>query len=315
MTEREYRTGFLNAAFGAVDYDDAAARRIARRENVLAFQAPLYHYTSLAGFKGIVETDGFWASDNRFLNDAEEVLHGARLAGRVLEHRIARAASPEMSAILEQVRNRILEKPQVGQFVACFSTSRDSLEQWRGYTGAGGVCLKLSGPKEGQRPFVFAPDQMPHQVLYRTRPKAVLLLSKVQRFEQEYALDKLAMQEYWPDDHDENYVERLHMAIAMSLVVFKDHAFEQEAEVRIVLGYRDIANYGGVEFRPSSFGLIPFLNTGRRAGIEGPLPIGEIIVGPSAHQELVFESVKTFMSIKGYPDVPVEVSKVPYRHS
>ena len=36
----------------------------------------LYHYTSPAGLKGILETSSLWAADADFLNDAQELQFG-----------------------------------------------------------------------------------------------------------------------------------------------------------------------------------------------------------------------------------------------
>ena len=69
----KFRFGYINALGGGAgigdEHDDSYFRRTARRENVLSGAGNVYHYTSLAGFQGIISEFGFWASDNRFMND------------------------------------------------------------------------------------------------------------------------------------------------------------------------------------------------------------------------------------------------------
>jgi hypothetical protein len=311
---RPYRLGFHHAFW--VQAPDAERLRAARRENVLSSTGDVYHYTSLPGLQGIISTSGFWASDNRFMNDAEEMRHGARLTAKVLEYCTKRARLAEFSAILDLVRAEIVS-PSRATLVACFSTARDSLEQWRAYGQSGGVCLKLGPNKENELPFFFGPDQLPIQVVYDWRRKVVLLLSIIRRFEKEYIIDKCTMGQHWPENHDKEYASHLSLILSSRIVAFKDESFRQESEIRIVIPYGvDTLNdkfEGGLRFRVSALGLIPYVCTGDRKGIVGRLPIRELVVGPSARQELIAESVNSFMEHNGYPGVPITLSKVPYR--
>jgi hypothetical protein len=44
----------------------------------------LWHYTSFAGFQGIITSKQIWATEYRFLNDLEEFRHAKKLALRTL---------------------------------------------------------------------------------------------------------------------------------------------------------------------------------------------------------------------------------------
>lgn len=313
---RPFRAGFLAAEWGtALDESLSYATRLqAKRENILALAGEVYHYTSVAGFQGIVDTCGFWASDNRFMNDSEELENGSRLAAEVLDKCAQSACSSKFAKVLKEVRKRIAAKRKVGYLVACFSLMRDSLDQWRGYGGAGGVCINVGGSSPDQRPFSFGPDQLLFRAVYQWRPKVVLCLSIIRRYRQEYDRDRQAMPEFWPDDHDEEYIESLRKKLSAQIVVFKNEAFVHESEVRFVIPYSYEEHYeGGLRFRNSPLGLVPYVNTGHRKGITGLLPIKEVIVGPSARQDLVGESVRTFLDHRGYSHVPVTLSTVPYR--
>jgi hypothetical protein len=314
-----YRTGFLKAQFtrftNPTEAEQREMRLRGRRENVLDGGRPLYHYTTLAGFQGIVEARGLWASDSRFLNDAQEMRHGAELTASVLEYLSRKSRHPAFSQIVERVRTDILKPRAAGPLIACFSTVRDSLEQWRGYGGPGGICIgfgELFGSGRPRRaPMFYAPSMMPQRVLYRHREKCILVLSTVRRFEAEYIKDRAAMTQEWPYDHDDHYAERLGRTLLYSLVSFKNPAFEQESEARIVLYHEQAGEFGSLRFRATRLGLVPYVCTG--AKLDGPVTLENVMVGPSPHQDLVATSVRTFLDHHGYQDVPVDLSSVPYR--
>lgn len=313
---KPYRSGFLNAFWGDLQSHDPRTLGRARRESLLSNSQELYHYTSLSGLKGIVEENGFWASDNRFMNDAEENWNGIRLAREVLQHRAKRSREPAFTSILRSVDELIAGPREHGHLVACFSTARDDLGQWRGYA-AGGVCLHLGTPGEDEASLFFGPEHIPYEAIYDDSRKQMFLLSVIKGFEREYALDRATMPANWPDDHDESYAKQLHLRISGGIVGFKDQAFQNEAEARIVLSYEQVRRYeGGVRFRVSPLGIIPYLRTGDHIAVKqngGRLPLRELIVGPAPHQELIAQSIETFLRQSGYPDTPVRLSQVPYR--
>lgn len=320
---KPYRLGFLKAQYSAFTSPTEAERkamlRRGRRESVLDAGRPLYHYTSLSGLQGIISSRGFWASDSRFLNDAEEMRHGAELAAAVLEHLAKKAKHPNFGEVLERIRTRLLEPVTSGPLIACFSTVRDSLEQWRGYGGSGGICIGVGGfgraagkveraPARG--PLFYAPSMMPHRVFYAAREKCVLVISAVRRFEAEYLKDRQHMRQ-WPDDHDAEYEKAIFRWLQYCLVSFKNPAFTQEAEVRVVIFHEQADEFGGLKFRPSPWGLVPYVCTGER--LRGPVDIDNVMIGPSPHQDLVAASVRTFLDHQGYTEVAVDLSRVPFR--
>lgn len=313
---KSYRTGFLKAAWRILELNDPTTLRRAMRENVLSRDRELYHYTSLAGLKGIIEENGFWASDNRFMNDAEEGWNGIHLARKVLQHKAKHSREEAFAGILQIVDEMIAAPREHGHLVACFSTARDDLGHWRSYA-SGGVCLRLGMGSEEEAPLFFGPDHLPHEAIYDDLRKRVLLMSIIRSFEHEYTLDRVAMPGRWPDDHDDNYAKELHSKISYSILGFKDQAFENEIEARIVLSYQQVDCYvGGLRFRVSPLGIVPYLRTGDHLAVKkhgGRLPLREVIVGPARQQGLLAQSVETFLRQSGYANTPVSVSKVPYR--
>ena len=236
-----YRAGFLLPASNQ-DITGFSGKDIARakRERSISDEGELYHYTSLDGFIGIVNSKGFWASDNRYLNDSQEVSHGRALAVQLLDRKIKKMQSTSFCQVLEAARTAMSEKPKTGHLVACFSKARDSLEQWRGYTEGTGICIRVDGYGNAHhasefRPMFFGPDQIPYDVEYICRKKAATFLTVMQNFAEQYAIDRRVMDRCWPDDHDSEYASRLIGQLEYHSVRFKNNAFSQEKEVRLVI--------------------------------------------------------------------------------
>lgn len=94
----------------------------------------LWYYTSIKGFHGIVESKKMWATDARYLNDREELIHAEQFADKLLE------AAPELDDEgfphkdwLTKAR-RMAPVRGIQIFVACFTTEEDQLSQWRAYS-------------------------------------------------------------------------------------------------------------------------------------------------------------------------------------
>jgi hypothetical protein len=92
---------------------------------------PLFHYTSLAGLLGILETGELWASELRSLNDVAELTLGFDLITDEVRRRLGEA--PDIVA--EQLLGWIEERSRFGPmlFAAAFTENGNLLSQWRGY--------------------------------------------------------------------------------------------------------------------------------------------------------------------------------------
>jgi hypothetical protein len=126
------------------------------------------HYTTAAGFHGIVSCKSLWASHNHFLNDTEEgVGFSRRILPVILRSEFQRyvAESEELSARVQaadhlgvNIFDHWLEKIVEGfvkaqdtaqdHYVTSFSTTKDEwmsqnglLSQWRGYGLNGGYAI------------------------------------------------------------------------------------------------------------------------------------------------------------------------------
>ena len=102
----------------------------------------LYHYTTTAGLKGIIEDKAFWLTHQNYVNDTTEGKYGNELIRKWLKDRINSDLAMETIAYIEEVEKQFL----IQSFVCCFCEQGDLLSQWRGYTEGSGYALGLSYP-------------------------------------------------------------------------------------------------------------------------------------------------------------------------
>src|SRR5260221_4823687 len=64
-------------------------------------QGPLYHYTSGAGFEGILSSGRFWATHIRDFDDEKELRHAFAIAAEMVDAALARTPSQTAKAVLK----------------------------------------------------------------------------------------------------------------------------------------------------------------------------------------------------------------------
>ncbi len=126
---------------------DAAETPIARLK--AEFQQPtwkeknppelLYHYTSAAGFHGIVSSGILRGSHFAYLNDSTELLYGSRLAKDLLHEYSEKLDGSTAAKRIFQLSEALmgLFDDKINKFLACFCATPDLLSQWRAYGSKG----------------------------------------------------------------------------------------------------------------------------------------------------------------------------------
>jgi hypothetical protein len=103
----------------------------------------LYHYTSLHGLQGIVESRSMWATEIRYLSDAKELVQTLEifLSAIRIRYQTSDATKRELFQQLETwLRDRLVSGHLV--FFSSFTEEGNLLSQWRGYSPLGeGVSL------------------------------------------------------------------------------------------------------------------------------------------------------------------------------
>lgn len=292
----------------------------------------IYHYTSLDGFKGIIESQDFWLTESDFLNDSTEIEHGIDFARQVFQSFCEQNSSP-IASILEGLTIKD-KNPRPRINIACFSSERDNLSQWRAYSGIS-VGVSLGFSKRDLLPQLGYPSECQLvPVLYAEEHKLALWDMFARFFSDAYTKDSArqisvsqpdgSIRKFYPTSGYESSLKGLLYQLAASC---KHSAFEDEREIRLFYTeHSDIVEkYGSgpakVRFRPTSCFLAPYTTLSDIRNVYDLVPaecsprlaLSEVIVGPHPRSDLAIASVKKFLRENGYDDIPVYPSAAPYR--
>lgn len=242
----------------------------------------LYHYTSAAGLKGIVESASIWASEYRFLNDSTEFTYGLT-EFKKLYRRSAKqieGADKVLGALIEAY----VEAIDIGYsvFIASFSLEGDLLSQWRGYNGGKGFSVGFDGgwinacaEANGFRlaPVCYEPSEH-SQVL---RDKISLLEKLAEEREREFVAAQELARKWW------------NLTLA-TIAVIKNRHFREEREYRLI---KVVPTWpADTKTRVADVGLVPYVECPLDKAGGGlsnfcKLGINEVLVGPALHNRQI----------------------------
>jgi hypothetical protein len=299
-----------------------------------SYNEPVYHYTSLKGFKGIIENNELWLTNSDFLNDRTECKELKNNADSV------KPKSTDWDEDTEFVWNITTSKESKSSlYLASFCKEPDSLSQWRAY---GDYCIgfnidQLS--KNGFRTFkcLYSQDDIKN-----------------------WMEDRLSLNEWQFDLFKKGEFKQYKRAAFVSLfnnaiMKYKNKSFSEESEIRLTT----ISNYTWEPYQnsPGMYGddppihfrdhvsfhfPIPYVkyidfetDTDNYRSIEiqnetedqmrerkrkseqqakrKSLPIESILIGPMPNQKEAEIAVKIFLHENGYNNVKVKLSEIPFR--
>lgn len=278
-------------------------------------QQLIYHYTTLEGFVGIINSQSFYASNASFLNDKSELIYGKEITEKLLRSIIEKKGfnrvcyfgfnNKEENLLMKTIEE--LNKPIHNNiYITCFSTKPDLLSQWRGY-GNGGVRIGFSP--------LSLNDSLKNRVyltwISYNIEKQLKCLEEIISTCLDYVLNKE------PEVIEQRKIDELFpKALALMLLQtnfgFKDKSFKEEQERRLIydplynlrLGE---SNFPNIKFRSNGKYIIPYVEL-----FSNKLPIKNVMVGPSSYQERIVDAIKLMLEESEYSNVPVLKSKIPF---
>ena len=293
------------------------------------YQGTVYHYTSADGVSGIMDKHEIWMSNTAFTNDTTELMALQNATG------ILKDTDFTNDAVKEELRRmvdgtHINERTRPNYYMASFSETRDSLEQWRAY---GNFCIGFEATKLPTERRVF---------LY----KCLYLENDIRK----WILEKERITE-WTSLPEEDRRAAAYNLVDVACIKYKNKRFSTEKEIRLVAASHHNWFYPNspgmyeddlpIHFRPHRlYGFpVPYLKFFiERKGDNRPqgtketetqmkerklneeaakqrqlLPIKEVIVGPMAHKTEAKTACEILLSERGYKEVRVTVSDIPYR--
>ena len=290
-------------------------------------EVPLYHYTDGQGLKGILESETFWFTDYRHLNDPSELTHGMDMAHAAARD-IATGADGRVRIFLDCLSDMFSQHNFVNVtpdtlefFIASFSRERDDLGQWRNYAGNGrgfalGLAPRIFDIEENKNPkptdaVVVGPVIYDvHEAKQRHRQSleeaAAIFLGTANANSTLVANKSIGI----PFMQDMSR-EIIASPLIWNALTTKHPAYKHECEVRmIMLGQRKNL-LPNIRTRLRGNEIVPYVPYSRP--LRSPHSIVEIVVGPAAPPDAE-RTLRTLLDTLGVsPDVPIGRSDIPYR--
>jgi hypothetical protein len=266
----------------------------------------LYHYTDRPGLLGIIERRQLWASNARYMNDANELSTAIHLA-RTTVGNLSFAASNAQTKLKNDILDFLatFERAQ-DVFVFSLSEKPDLLSQWRAYTQPGngysvGFEVNQISQIADRISFHLAPciyDRTEHGRMLATviDDTYSTLMSN---------LDAGAKSL----DARSEALGRFAGGFFFIAPIIKDPSFSEECEWRLVQPATSVWA-PEVCFRDGRTLMVPYIPISLADGAD---PIHTVIVGPTPHPELEKRALSGLLTKYGLPEAAVESSVVPYR--
>lgn len=282
--------------------------------------SPLYHYTDAAGLKGIVENEEIWFTSYQHLNDPGEITYGMEVANQIL-YEIGKNSDPIVKSFCDKVIglfNHENVRSTLDFFIASLSRNGNDLGQWRGYGDNGrGYALGFaphlfhateqinSNPIENcfVFPVVYGKDKG-RDLHMPAIEQALNIVSRIIVEEKSLMRDRMVVNPFF----DRMAKELIASGLLLNSLMVKHPAYEQEAEVRLVIcgEHNNFSNH--LSTRTRNGRIIPFIKSKFPVRANGS--IAEIVVGPSAAAGVEMGVRALFQ----YDTVPeIRRSDIPYR--
>lgn len=269
---------------------------------------PLFHYTSVEGLKGIIESQELWATNLAYMNDTREMHTGSAVIQEILAADIDHATDQQTKKLLQALQEYSGKSPIKNAHAVCFSKNGDQLSQWRGYGSNG------KGYAIGFDPSALESDLtegfLLSGCLYH-KPQQEEGIRKHINMSLEFTSRYISNNDLKPDGKVFWIIVRgLLVVLDHMLVSVKHAAFVEEEEIRLH-NSAAIADPNSVRFRTSNGMLIPYIPVRPSSGKR--LPIRKIIVGPNSRVDRAIAALKLYLASTGYQDIAVEKSTIPYQ--
>ncbi|MCB2215835.1 DUF2971 domain-containing protein [Desulfofustis glycolicus] len=273
----------------------------------------LYHYTTLSGLLGIVNSRTLWASDIRYMNDSAELKHAADLIRGQVHERISRKQGrPDLlGRFVDWVSHRITNGHLL--FGSSFRSHGNLLSQWRGYSPHGkGVSLGFSSEY-----ILECADSQGFQIgkcIYEPARQKRLIERVLDALESQVE-ERLTGQEsrerlhaVYADVFDFIETDLLRLA-----AILKHPSFREEKEWRIVSPVYTSYDDCTILFREANAVLVPYIEFDLAPVRQTP-KLEHVFVGPSPNSNISINSVRMFLAQRGIdPARGIDYCQIPYR--
>lgn len=271
----------------------------------------LYHYTTNAGFLGILSSGNMYATHFAYLNDSVEIKYTIELAREVLGNlkrllgdaaapltKIGRAIDslhPFLKATSENLYNANI-------CLCSFTGNGDLLSQWRGYCDVGGVSFSFK--KHELEEFCKREKLSLIKCIYDRDVQ----LKEVGEIAQRY-IDLISADIDSADSRKTLRGQQFILNLIDKSYIYKHPSFREEEEYRIICDNQRTNEYG-LDFRSGKSSVVPYVNIPILSG--GSMNLHKIIIGPSPGADLMYHSVIKMVD-KYQQNCQIVKSETPFR--
>lgn len=305
----------------------------------------LYHYCSLEAFYSIIESNCFWLSHPKFMNDLSEHKYYAIVVRDCIEKYIEKVAHNDKSRsflelIYAEICNRIksssiFDKNEYSllPFIACFSSDGDNLPMWSMYTGKNvGISIGLdftdkayfasylgTDQKEIEiSPFRIVPDSCFSDMIYEKTRVELAISAYLDHMKSFYcnSIDNFSNGKKYTIDNINEFISNESASwLMLKSIKLKNINFTYEQETRFELSRYNNAD---IKYRVKDKFIVPYIEyPPKTKENEKPLiPISSIMISPNAEEpELVIDSIRGFLKMKGYSidKIDIRQSDIPFK--
>jgi len=275
----------------------------------------IYHYTTLSGLRGILKDRALWYGHMSSFNDPLEVQYGKNVFNKVMNDIMEKEKDDNVRILLKQflVQVEAFGKHLFHPFAVCFCQSGNLLSQWRAYADkGGGYCLgfllssdtkiscNLNSPKDRNYPFL-------RKVIYDEKEQRQLISQYLEIIIEGTKNAFKKGYRHVPSHHTSMIVMQSVSVILDMLICFKQAAFEEENEWRLVHVTHETFQPECLKFRESDRGLVPYRPTyifDEEEKGKFKFPVQSIIIGPSLEPigtKSAIELLLNHISIDNHP--------------
>lgn len=267
----------------------------------------LYHYTKCAAAASILKTDTFLATKSSFLSDSNEMGYILHIA----EEYTDTIRNPSWQKLLkEQILATMEEFKRHDIFVLSFSLDADAITLWSEFGDETGYNLAFNGTElldqilkrqkiycHGRVIYSHARQMNLMRILFEEAIPSRTGCTFEEIMEQEIHTGHTAA--------FAAYCRKLHNALSIYAMFFKQEEFLAEKEYRIVFR---IKNENQIHYRVKEGFLLPYIEVQTDR-----LPLCQITVAPQNHVDLAERGMEQYSRSLGY-DVPVVLSRLKLRY-
>jgi hypothetical protein len=282
----------------------------------------IYHYTTDAGLRGILESGRLWFTDIFDLNDPSELRHSYSIAVNLVHEwaQKVRDKNPEAAffakRFAELLDRSVLERA-AHIYVCSFSARGDDLGQWRAYADNGrgyalGFDTRALETKFALPDSKRDPNNVTFPVSYDEKELASL---QAQIVNSVFDLVLMPRAKGLDSDSASEFTRQVLVALSVHTVIaalsFKHWGYSNEEEYRFLQLFSSVKSAPDVKRRFRPHQLVNYREFDWRS--PAPEALSSIVLGPAADRVKAPKFASDCIRAFGYKDINITQSAIPYR--